>query len=356
MWINPSNARGTIAGRHDDALEADAMLRGDIRHDAVDPVGFVPPDYIKACAEGVNPFKTVSKFLTSDADEANYEFGMTAFGKMASRYGEGKTDRILLFKQGHFGKDGPCLLDSEFKRRVQQRARDRDFCTSLNVLTAGIQPGVKEELMSMLLCDYRYANMEMTKVEEGWEKHDAWKENGFFPRYSAWGPAHALSRSMVRFVRHSKDAQDVKDTTYKEPAGNGWYALEDLVGELMWNEQRHGRPVPYMTAFSFLYMIIANAKSRYQICFVFDKNYKDATATIPGDNATNRGWPILSQNGVTILVRVAAGGSHGRSASISGATEITKENYNAESQKWFQKFGKTFDEILAAHGTDVAHA
>ena len=207
----------------------------------------------------------MNEFLAADADADNYKMGMTAFNEIGRRYGGSKTDKVLLFKRGNCGTDGPFILDSEFKRRIRQRAYDKDLTRLANISTTGMQAPVKEELMSMLLCDYRYTNMEMVKKTENWENHSSWNERGFFPKYEVWGPAHALSRTLVRFSRHTKDADKVKDTRYKEHAGNGWYALDDLIGELYWNEVERGRPTPYMTAFSFVYMVLANKLSLIHI-------------------------------------------------------------------------------------------
>ena len=54
---------------------------------------------------------------------------------------------------------------------------------------------------------------------------------------------------------------------------------------------------------------------------------------------------------VSILIRCVAGGSHGKSVAVTGGRRVTRENYNEESERYFHRYGKHFDDIRAAHGT-----
>ena len=104
MWSQGRNGpRGSLAGRHDLSKEADTRLRGAIHHGTVDPIGTVSPEYLKAVADGVDPYKTVNEFLRTK----DYYFGKEAFGRMARRYGNSEYDAILLFMADNPGVDGP---------------------------------------------------------------------------------------------------------------------------------------------------------------------------------------------------------------------------------------------------------
>ena len=118
--------------------------------------------------------------------------------------------------------------------------------------------------------------------------------------------------------------------------GNGWYSMDDVLGTLMVINKGHC----HYTAFSLLYLIMANEKGRIQVAVVFDEHIVDVKANTPGDNTANRGWSYFNTDGCTLYIRVVHGGSGGRSAEYCGATLLTKENFDNESDKFFESFGE----------------